>query len=184
MKKGKIQYAEDDTQTVGQLFRLRLMPLVVGLILGVGLSFLVSRFEQVLDKNVSLVFFIPFVVYLSDAIGTQTQSIYTRNLRTSKVDFKKYLVKETMLGLLYGIFFAVIIFAVAMLWLGLYELALTVGLAVFGAVSTAPLIALITTEILQLEHEDPAIGAGPIATVVQDAVSVLIYGLIASAIML
>lgn len=184
MPKSKIRYAEDDTQTVRQLFMLRLMPLVVGLVLGIGLSFVMSRFEEVLAKNVSLVFFIPFIVYLSDAIGTQTQSIYTRDLKSGKADFKKYLAKETALGLLFGLFFAVIIFAVVLLWLKSYELALTVGLSVFGAVGSAPLIALVTTEILQLEHEDPAVGAGPIATVVQDAVSVLIYGLIASVIML
>jgi Mg/Co/Ni transporter MgtE len=37
---------------------------------------------------------------------------------------------------------------------------------------------------LQLEHSDPAVGAGPIATVVQDTVSILIFGFIASAIIL
>jgi magnesium transporter len=61
---------------------------------------------------------------------------------------------------------------------------LAVSVSLFGAVATAPLIALSVTQIFKLEHTDPATGTGPIATVIQDTVSVLIYGFIASAILL
>ena len=54
----------------------------------------------------------------------------------------------------------------------------------FAAVLVAPLVALLVTETLQLEHSDPAVGSGPIATVIQDTLSILIFGLIASAIIL
>lgn len=64
------------------------------------------------------------------------------------------------------------------------DLSLAVGLGILGAIASAPPIALVVTEFLQMEHTDPAVGASPIATVIQDAVSVLIYGFIASAIML
>lgn len=184
MVKPKIKYADDDTQSVRFLFCLRIIPLIIGLIFGIVLSFVMSRFEEVLSKNVAVVFFIPFIVYLAASVGAQTQSIYTRDLKTGKASFRKYLLKETMLGLMFGSFFAVLIFLVILMWMKSLELALTVGLSLFGAVGVSPLIALIATEILQLEHEDPAVGAGPIATVVQDTVSVLIYGLVASMIML
>ncbi len=184
MQKEKIQYAEDDTEPVRLLLRLRLPSLVVGLFLGVVLSFIVSRFEAVIAKNISVAFFIPFVVYLADAVGTQTQSIYTRDLKTGKAKFKKYLFKETVLGLALGIVFGLIVGAVVMAWFKSVDLALAVSLATLGAVASAPLVALVVTEIFQLEHEDPAVGAGPIATIIQDTVSVIIYGLIASAIIL
>lgn len=183
-KKLAVEFADDDTQSVSVLFRLRIPSLVVGLVIGIFLSFATSRFEEVLSMNVSVAFFIPFIVYLADAVGTQTQNIYTRDLRSGKASFKGYLIKEGLLGVLFGLIFGLVSAVIIMVWFKSRELALAVSLSLFGAVATAPLIALSVTQILKLEHTDPATGAGPIATVIQDTVSVLIYGFIASAILL
>ncbi|MFA5136079.1 MAG: magnesium transporter [Patescibacteria group bacterium] len=184
MSKEKIQYADDDHEPVALLLRLRLPSLLIGLSLGLGLSFVTSRFEDVLNKNIQVAFFIPFVVYLASAVGEQTQSIYARDLKSGKASFRKYLIKESFLGLILGLIFSLIILPIIMIWFGSSKLAYTVCFATFGAVATAPLIALLVTELLQLEHTDPAVGAGPLATVIQDTVSVVIYGFIASAILL
>lgn len=180
----KIQYADDDREPISFLLRLRLPSLFFGLVLGMLLSFITSRFETVLAKNVQVAFFIPFIVYLADAVGTQTQNIYTRDLRTGRASFKKYLLKESILGVILGIVFSIITVPVTLVWFHSTQLATSVSLATFGAVASAPLIALLVTELLELEHTDPAVGAGPLATVIQDTISVLIYGLIASAIIL
>jgi magnesium transporter len=184
MDKQKMTLADDNTQSVGFLFRLRLPSLVIGLLLGMVLSFVTSRFEEVLSKNVSVAFFIPFVVYLADAVGTQTQNIYSRDLKEGKASFKKYFIKESLLGIFFGLIFSAISAPIILILFKSSKLALAVALALFGAIASAPIIALGVTEILQLEHKDPAVGAGPIATVIQDTVSVMIYGLIASAILL
>lgn len=179
-----IQYADDDKESVGLLLRLRLPSLFIGLVLGMVLSLVTSTFEEVLQRNIHVAFFIPFIVYLADAVGTQTQNIYTRDLRTGKANFKKYLLKESALGVILGLVFSVLTVPITLLWFKSTELATAVSLATLGAIATAPLIALIVTELLELEHTDPAVGAGPLATVIQDTVSVLIYGLIASAVIL
>lgn len=184
MKKDDIEYVDDDVEPVKTLVRLRIPALFLGLILGILLSFVTSRFEEVLSHNVSVAFFIPFVVYIADAVGTQTQSIYSRDLKSGKARFKKYLLKESVLGIIFGLIFGLIIFPIVFFWFKSFDLAFAVSLATFGAVASAPLIALIVTEIFELEHKDPAAGAGPIATVIQDTASILIYGLIASAIIL
>ena len=184
MPKDKIRYAEDDTEPVKLLLRLRIPSLVIGLLLGLVLSFVTSRFEHVLSENISVAFFIPFIVYMADAVGTQTQNIYARDLKTGKADFKKYLIKESALGIILGLIFGAIIAPVIIFWFNSTQLALAVSLATFGAIATAPLIALAVTELLQLEHSDPAAGAGPIATVIQDTASVIIYGVIATLIIL
>ena len=184
MEQPKIQYADDDTEPVKFLFRLRTPSLLIGLVLSVVLSFVTSQFEHVLSANIRVAFFIPLVVYLADAVGTQTQTIYARDLRTGKASFKKYLLKETALGILFGLGSAALTAPVVFFWFQSAKLAFVVGSALFAAVASAPLIALIITELLQLEHKDPAVGSGPIATVIQDTVSILIYGAIASAIIL
>lgn len=180
----KIIYAEDDTEPIRLLLRLRIPSLIFGLFLGLLLSFITSKFETVLSQNVSLAFFIPFIVYLADAVGTQTQTIYVRDLKTGRANFKVYLFKELVLGIILGLLFSIMTALIVMLWFKSYELTLVIFLSVFGAVISAPIVAMIVSEILQLEREDPAVWAGPVATVIQDTVSVLIFGLIACAILL
>src|SRR3989344_8421958 len=177
-----IRYADDDRYPVSTLALMRIPPLVGGLALGMVLAFITSRFEEVLLKNIQMAFFIPFVVYMAAAVGSQTQSIYTRDLKSGKAGFMHYLVKETCLGLILGLLFGVASWLMVEMWFGSEVIARAVALSMFAAIATAPLVALIVTEVLQLERQDPAVGAGPIATVIQDTITVIIYGLISSAI--
>ncbi len=173
-------YADDDKEPVSLLLRLRMPSLLLGLVLGMGTSFLTSRFEEVIAANVHTAFFIPFVVYIADAIGTQTQTIYARDLKSGHAKFKAYLLKESALGLILGLLFGASSFAIITLWLHDNLLAMSVGISVVCVIMTAPLIALLVTRFLNDLHEDPAVGSGPIATVIQDAISILIYGSILS----
>jgi len=69
-------------------------------------------------------------------------------------------------------------------WSKSTTLVLAVGLSMFGAILVASPIALIVTKVVYFYREDPAIGSGPIATVITDVTSVVIYGFIATAILL
>lgn len=180
----KIEYIDDDKAPLKRLLTLRIPSLLCGLVLGLVLSIITSKFETVLASNIALAFFIPFIVYLADAVGTQTQTIYVRDLKTGKADFKKYLFKESLLGVVLGSGFAAVTWAIVAYWFNSIPLACAIALSVFGAVGTAPLIALVIAEILELEREDPAVWSGPLATVVQDVVSMVIFGGVASAILL
>lgn len=177
-------YADDDTESVRLLLRLRIPPLVIGLFLGLGISLLTSKFEEVLTSRVHVAFFIPFIVYIADAIGTQTQTIYARDLRSGHAKFSTYLLKESALGIILGSLFGLICYGVIILWLKDSLLALSVGVAVASVVVVAPLIALVVTEFLNDLHEDPAVGSGPITTVIQDAISIFLYGTIVTSILL
>ena len=184
MKIRRILYADDDTDSVNRLLRMRIPALLIGMTIGIFLSFITSRFEVLLSKNIQVAFFIPFIVYMADAVATQTQNIYTRDLRTGKPSFKKYLIKETLLGLFLALASALIVAAITFVWFHSTKLTMAVSLGMFGTIVLAPVVALIVTELLQLEKTDPAVSGGPIATVILDALSILIYGFIASAILL
>ncbi len=164
MPRKKIRYADDDVTPLTKLLVMRLPILFVGLILGVLLSLSTARFEGVLSKNIELAFFIPFIVYIADAIGTQTEAIYTRDLRTGRTNFKKYLLTEAMLGVIFGGLASLVTAGVTMLWFASVRLTIAVSLAMLGSVATAPVVAVLVTEFLHLEHTDPAVGSGPIAT--------------------
>lgn len=174
---------DDSKEKVSQLFIQRLPWLLVGLVGGILASVIVSRFENVISENISLAFFLPVIVYISDAVGTQTESIYIRNLGRGKVNFFTSLFKEMALGLSLGIIFGLLIFTFAYFWLNNFQIALTVATAMSVNVAIAPIIALIIPGVLLKEHRDPALGAGPFTTVIQDVISLSVYFLIAALIL-
>lgn len=179
----KTVYAEDTKESVGFLLRLRFPWLLVGLVGGALATLLVSKFEAVLSRNISLAFFLPMIVYMSDAVGTQTETIYVRNLAKGRVNVFVYLIKEFFLGIFLGLVFGLLIGLFALIWLSSGRTAFTIGLSMFITVAIAPLVALVIPLILYKEHTDPALGAGPFSTIIQDITSLLIYFLIASLIL-
>ncbi|MBI4127141.1 magnesium transporter [Candidatus Peregrinibacteria bacterium] len=184
MGKKRIEYVDDDYESISTLVRLRFPSLIFGLVLGLGISLVTSRFEEVLSQNIHVAFFLPFIVYIADAIGSQTENIYSRDLKSGKARLSNYIWKEFTIGIIFGLVFGLTSAFVTSLWLGNRLLAYSVGLSAFLAIATAPLIALAVAQIFQSMRDDPAAGAGPIATVIQDMISVIIYGAVASAIML
>ena len=74
-----------------------------------------------------------------------------------------------------GLILAIIVGPLALLrWDG-SDVAIAVALSVFAACSVATLVAMLLPGILQRLGQDPAFGSGPLATVVQDILSIAIY---------
>lgn len=140
----------------------------------------IGRFESLLSSNLSLAFFIPIIVYLSDAVGTQTETIFVRNLGKKQIKFSAYLLKELLIGLILGSIFGVLTYLFAFIWLGDKDIATTVGFAMLTSIASATVLSLIVPLILYKENTDPALGAGPFSTVIQDFVSLMIYFAIAT----
>ncbi len=178
----KTVYADDATERVSQLLKLRLPWLVAGLFGGLLITLFIGRFENLLESKVELAFFIPVIVYMADAVGTQTEAIFVRNLAKKRIRILTYLFKEILVGISIGAIFGLAVSLFALAWKGSSEVAITVGLAMFASISIATVISLLIPNFLYREHTDPAVGAGPFSTVIQDAVSTVLYFLIASAI--
>lgn len=183
-KEKHIIYANDNYETVGTLLKLRSPVLFIGLFLGLGISFVTSNFEKVISQNVEVAFFLPFIVYLASAVGAQTEAIYSRNLKTGKAKFSKYFHKEFSLGFIFGIIFGVLSGIISFLWIKKEMLSLSVALGSFLAIFLAPIIGLLTTHAFQFIRKDPAVGSGPIATVIQDMFTIFVYGIVCSLILL
>jgi Mg/Co/Ni transporter MgtE len=63
---------------------------------------IVGGFERQLEANVLLAFFIPAVVYMADAVGTQTETVLIRALAAG-VTVRSVLRRELLTGLVMGI---------------------------------------------------------------------------------
>jgi magnesium transporter len=168
-------------EAVVRRFRHRMPWLLVGLIGALFATVLVSSFESSLEDNVILAFFIPGIIYMADAVGTQTETIVIRGLSVS-VPIRSVFRREAITGVLVGIAVAIVFYPVALIGWGDADVALTVALSLLGACSVAAVIAMTLPFGLFRLGLDPAFGAGPLATVVQDLLSILIYFGVADAI--
>jgi magnesium transporter len=125
-------------------------------------------------------FFIPAIVYLADAVGTQSEAVAVRGLSLSGDALTPLLAGELGTGVLIGVTLGLLAYLV---WLafGSAALAVTVAVALIVASSLATSIGLLLPWAFARLGYDPALGSGPLATVVQDVLSLLIYFLVASA---
>lgn len=168
------------TEPVEHLIEHRLPWLGLGLVGGVIATFIISKYETLLNADIRLAFFIPVIVYLSDAVGTQAETIYIRAFTTKRVNFINYLVKETWVGLSLGIIFGLAIGILSGYWFDSPVLGWTLGLTILINQTLAPGLAVTIPSLIKRSHTDPALGAGPVATIIQDLISVLVYFLIAT----
>jgi|SRR3989344_9388444 len=100
-KNKHVSYIEEDAtkDSVKHLLEHRLPWLFLGLIGGILATLIISKYENILSSDIRLAFFIPVIVYLSDVVGTQTETILVRELTESKIDLIKYMGKESLVGL-------------------------------------------------------------------------------------
>jgi magnesium transporter len=163
-------------------FRARMPWLALGLLGGMLAGGVAGIFEESLKREVTLAFFLPLVVYMADAIGTQTETILVRRMVYGRVPLFAQLRREALLGLLIGLTSG------GAAWMGLWLLdgrghvAVVVALTILCSSIIATLIASLLPWILDRMGFDPAMASGPVATVLQDLLSVAIYLGIATAI--
>jgi magnesium transporter len=160
--------------------RDRLPWLLIGLAGSIVATLIVAFFERQLQSRVAIAFFIPGIVYLADAIGTQTEAIAVRGLSLSHAPIRQLVMGELRTGLLIGLTLGALSFPAVWLIFGDLRLAAAVSLALIVAGAVATTIGLLFPWVLERLGRDPAFGSGPIATIMQDVLSLVIYFALAS----
>lgn len=161
----------------------RLPWLLLGLAGAIFAAGIVGKFESQLQEMLLLAFFIPSIVYLADAVGTQTETVIVRGLSLG-VPLRHVVGKEILTGLMIGLTLALVAWPLVYWIWGEEKVALGVALAIFSASSVASLVAMLLPWLLDRLGIDPAFGSGPLATVIQDVLSILIYFLIVTLVVL
>lgn len=157
------------------------------LLIGLGGSALVTGvmalFESALETTVAVAFFVPGIVYLADAIGTQTEAAAVRGLSLVHEPLRRLVWGELRTGLVMGVTLAAIALPGAWMFSGDPLLAIAVAGALLAAGAVATTVGLLLPWLLAHVGRDPAYGSGPLATVVQDLLSILIYLAMVSALL-
>jgi magnesium transporter len=169
--------ADDVLSTsIWTLLRHRFPWLFLGLMGGLLSAGIVNSFESTLEKNLVLTGFIPLVVYIAGAVGTQMEVFIIRDLAMDpKLNFWKYLSRQLTVALLIALLSGAMLYLLCSLWYHDNSVALTISAAVFAAILSSVFTGLLVPYALSRLRTDPANASGPLATIVQDILSILIY---------
>jgi magnesium transporter len=168
---------------VAKLVRARLPSLGIGLLGGLFAAYMVAGFEQVLSSYLALAAFIPVMVYLSDAVGTQSQTLIVRMIALDP-DFsvRRYITRELKIGGTLGAAFASLLFLAASIGWSL-DIGVVVGSAIFISIVFQAFMATYLSVTLARRNIDPALASGPLTTIISDITSLAMYFAIASALL-
>ena len=178
---GSASAREASVEAVRQRVWHRLPWLLLGLVGALLAAVIVGRFEEQLSENLLLALFIPGVVYMADAVGTQTETLLIRGLSVG-VGIGRVARRELLTGLIVGLILSGVFLVVGLLAWDDAEVIVAVALALLAACAVATVVAMALPTLFHALGIDPAFGSGPLATVIQDLLSILIYFSIAAAI--
>lgn len=155
--------------------RRRLPWLVVGLVASTAATAVVALFEDTLNANVTVAFFVPALVYIAGAIGTQAVSVAVRALSVVEIGLTRLVRDELIIGLTIGLAMGVLSALPVYFYFGDGPLAIALGLAVLGAGTVSAVVGFGLPWAFQRFGFDPALGSGPVCTIIQDVASLAIY---------
>jgi magnesium transporter len=155
--------------------RHRLPWLIVGLAGGAVATAAMAGFEATLERTVAVAFFVPGLVYLADAIGTQSEALAVRGLSLTRTGIAHLIAGELRTGMLIGAALGAMAFLPIILVFDELRLAAAVSTSIFVAGSIASAIGIGLPWFLASRGIDPAYGSGPVATVIQDIFTIVVY---------
>jgi magnesium transporter len=157
------------------------------MLLAVGAGFVMiwigQAYEGALARRIELAFFVPVIVYMSDSIGTETLTLFVRQLSQNPVNVRRILGKEMMVGLFLGLVSGIPMGLFGYLWFKDLTLGLTVGAAMTVNGLIAVLVGMLIPIAFAKLGRDPALGTDEITTALSDNLSMLVYLTVATAIL-
>jgi magnesium transporter len=172
------------TMSIWTSLKHRLPWLILGLLGGLLAAQVIGLFEETLSENIILASFIPLVVYMSSAVGTQIGFFIIRDLAIrSKINFWLYTLGQLKVIFTLGLVISSAVFAITYFIYAQMIISWALSLAMFFAILSSVTTGLFIPYAFSKLRFDPANASGPIATIIQDLMSVTIYLLIAKSIL-
>ena len=152
--------------------------LLVNLLTAVVASIVIGFFEASIEKVVALAILMPIVASMGGNAGTQTLTVAVRALAVKELTTSnaiKIITKETFIGGINGIIFAIIISLVSIYWFEDLMLGIIIGLAMVINLILAGFAGTIIPLTLDKLKIDPALASGVILTTITDVFGFLSF---------
>lgn len=164
-----------------QIIKHRLPWLLLGLGGGLFTARLIGFFEKTLAQNLILAAFIPLIVYMADAVGTQMEAFVIRDFALyRRLSFGRYFFKQFQVIILMSLILGIMLIGAGFVIFWEITLPLVLGIAMVLSILSSVFTGLLIPYFFRKLKVDPANASGPIATIIQDLLSVMIYFLIAT----
>jgi magnesium transporter len=147
--------------------------LFVNLFTAVLASSVISLFDATIESMVALAVLMPIVASMGGNAGTQTMTVAVRALATKELNpanIVRVVTRETAVGLINGLAFAVIMAVVVFAWFGTEQLGLVIGAAMVINMLAAALAGIFIPLTLDRLGFDPAVASTVFVTTVTDVV--------------
>ncbi len=147
--------------------------LAVNLATAILASLVIAQFELAIAQLVALAVLMPIVASMGGNAGTQSLTVAVRALATKDLtgaNVWRVLRRETLVGLINGLIFALVMGVVGVVWFGGPELGYVIGAAMVINLVVAGLAGAAVPVIMDRMGVDPALGSGTFVTTVTDVV--------------
>ena len=170
---------ESDIYTrFSQTIKQRLPWLLVNLFTAIIASIVISIFDNTIQNLVALAVLMPIIASMGGNAGTQAVTIAVRSLATKELNnqnVSRIILKETLIGLVNGLFFALLSFLTIIVIYHNIKLALLFAIATIITLTIAGITGTIIPVIIAKLKGDPAISSGIILTTVTDVIAFLAF---------
>ena len=152
--------------------------LLVNLLTAIIASIVISIFQSSIEKVVALAVLMPIVASMGGNAGTQTLTVSVRALATKELtpsNALKIVLKETFVGGINGIIFAIIIGLLSSYWFSDHLLGIVIALAMILNLIIAGMSGILVPLTLKRFNIDPALASGVILTTITDVFGFLSF---------
>ena len=152
--------------------------LLVNLLTAVAASIVIVFFQASIEKVVALAVLMPIVASMGGNAGTQTMTVAVRALATKELtptNTIKIVIKETFVGGINGIIFALIVGILSAYWFNDNLLGIIIALAMIINLVIAGLVGALIPISLNKMNIDPALASGVILTTITDVFGFLSF---------
>lgn len=178
---------EELEEPLGQSLKKRVPWLLILLMLGMGVSSVISMFEKVIVGLPIIVTFQSVILGMSGNVGTQSLAVTIRVLMDEELGFKEragFVLKEIRVGLCNGL----IVGGISVVFTGIFIFvargqSLATAFAISGCIGGALALAMLISSfmgtiipiILDKIGFDPAVASGPLISTINDLVAAVTY---------
>jgi len=166
--------------------RQRMPWLFVNLVTAILASMVIAQFEAAIAQLVALAVLMPIVASMGGNAGTQSLTVAVRALATrdlTAANMGRVIWRETAVGLINGLFFAVVMGLVSWAWFGNQTLGLVIAAAMVVNLVVAGLAGILVPVMMERAGVDPALASGTFVTTVTDVVGFFVFLGLAAAVL-
>jgi len=141
-------------------------------------SMVIAQFQDVLEKKVALAILMPIVGAMGGNAGTQVVTVMVRAISTHELtllNMGRTLAKGTIVSLLNGALFALILSVITALWFQDPWLGVTLGSALLINMVWAGVGGTLLPILVDHAGLDPALSAGPLLTTTTDVLGFAVF---------